>query len=146
MSLPQNYQIRKGDVVILHAVAKRTARPEDTYMSFEIVGAHASPIVEFSEIVGVHRRQWEPGDVVRNVHDYDDFGEVVAAYEDKVWVKTKSGAMVTFDSLVLEAYEEPAAEPPPAPPFPAAMTTEELVKAQGLDVPSAAAPDEETPF
>lgn len=130
MPLPENYQPRKGDVVVLHARIEyvgnvlwsvRAVRPDDEWSE----RWHIYP----DSIVGLARRWWEPGDRVRHIAP-DGYvngtpamvGKVIATFEDHVWFRPDgSGHPVTARANDLE--EAPEGEEADAPGRPPVQST-----------------------
>lgn len=139
MGLPEGYRPRKGDIVVLHARIKndlfRSSSREsllDSGTSMQIVGQAGDTWVDFENVVGLMQRHWEPGDKVRFKRN-GRFGEVVAVFEDKAWIKMagdETTVMSTECANELEDDTPPPEEvdlPEPPPPAPGRADDEEPI-------------------
>ena len=145
MPLPEGYYPRKGDEVLIRARAMHDLRPDDDAggCHFEIIGAeHKSVFLSRDQIYGLYCRKWNEGERVRAIEEPESMGEVVAVHGKFVWIKPRTGYMLTFEANELEAEPEQIAVEK--------MTEAEFELLAGLPPPPApevALPDDDTmPF
>lgn len=120
MPLSDDYLLREGDIVVLHAKVKYDLEAGDDII-FVSVREHDSTSVPLSRIVGLHCRRWDVGTRVVTLDGSE--GEVVGVYEDQAWVKfAYVAAPITFHANLLAPAPMPitkragpAIEPPAAP-------------------------------
>lgn len=122
MPLPKGYLPREGDVLIVYVTVKHTVDPGETSVLVVEPGRkYSSMSVDLTDIGGIHRRNWEPGDLCRFG---GDAVTVLATDDEQAWIKFDNGTRQSVHVNALEAeptpvesdiaFEEPVA-PPPAP-------------------------------
>jgi hypothetical protein len=105
MKVPDNYRFRAGDVVTVRARVRFNQEDgdEEDGVHVELVGsAYTRTRLTRDLLVTLEGRVWEAGDVVRNVNDHEDVGEVRAFENGVAWVRLNTGAYASYPALDLE--------------------------------------------
>lgn len=110
MPLPDGYLPRKGDVLVIHATVKYDVETSDDSIHVVPADRHSSVLIKRSDIVGLHCKKWEPGDLAR--HD-DVAVEVIAIDGDEVWIRVSNPDQTILNPRKVVSANELSAEPVP---------------------------------
>lgn len=113
MALPEGTKLRKGDIVAIHATVEFDFDPQrDDFAFLDIAGQTRSLIPH--NIVGIVRRVFKPGEVVRVVDQGYRFWkksftvEAISESGEKLWVRDALGQYDTVSARDVELVEDKA--------------------------------------